>query len=161
MTTMEVDLDDVAYYVDRTLSEMIEILTILGDELANEKPALPGANSPFQIVTHCLGVMAFWGGERIAGRDVRRDRAAEFRAAGRVDDLVNQVGDQRARFIADLDSLEALAAPKRQGDPEDAARPETRTQAGVVLHVLEELFQHLGHLEITRDLLVSVAGQAM
>ena len=64
MATMEIDLDDVAYYVDHALDAMIEILSMLGDELANDKPALPGANSPFQIVTHCLGVMEFWGGQR-------------------------------------------------------------------------------------------------
>lgn len=160
MATMEIDLDDVAYYVDHALDAMIEILSMLGDELANDKPALPGANSPFQIVTHCLGVMEFWGGQRIAGRDVHRDRSAEFQASGRVEQLAARVADQRTRFVADLDSLDSVAAPNGPVNPKDADLPLGKSQAGVVFHVVEELYQHLGHLEITRDLLVSVAGQA-
>ncbi len=160
MATMEIALEDVAYYVDHALDAMLEILIVLGDELANDKPALPGANSPFQIVTHSLGVMEFWGGQSVAGRDVHRDRMAEFQATGRVDELVARVADQRARFVADLDSLDSLASPRGPANPKFADLPLGRSQAGVVLHVVEELYQHLGHLEITRDLLVSVAGQA-
>lgn len=160
MAMMEVDIDDVLYYVDHVLDEMVEILNTLGNELANEKPALPGANSPFQIVTHCLGVMDFWAGERVGGREVHRNRPAEFSAAGRVDDLVAMVGAQRERFLTDLKSLDGTAAPAGPSNPKEADLPLGRSQAGVVLHILEELFQHLGHLEITRDILVSVAGQA-
>jgi hypothetical protein len=160
MTTMEVDYEDLAWYVDHALNSMSEILAVLGDELANEKPALPGANSPFQIVTHCLGVMEFWGGECIAGRDVRRDRPAEFQAVGRVEELVERIAAQRSRFFLDLESLDSLGPPRNKGAAKDTDYPFARNQAGVVLHVFEELYQHLGHLEITRDLLASVAGQA-
>lgn len=159
MATMEVEIDDVEYYVDRALGAMVEILRVLGDELANMNPALPGANSPFQIVTHCIGVMEFWGGARIARRDVRRDRLAEFRATGHVEELVERVDEQKRRFFADLDALDGLALPTTAGDPKDADLPFAKNQAGVVLHVFEELYQHLGHLEITRDVLMSVAGQ--
>jgi Protein of unknown function (DUF664) len=159
---MEVDLEDLTWYLDHALDSMVEILRLLGDELANDKPALPGANSPFQLVSHCLGVLEFWGGERIAGRDVHRDRPAEFRASGRVDELVERVREQRTRFLLDLELLDSLAAPRAEAEAEskDNTLPFGRSQAGVVLHVFEELYQHLGHLEITRDLLVSVAGQA-
>ncbi len=160
MATMEVEIDQLEYYVDRALGMMVEILRVLGDELANMKPALPGANSPFQIVTHCLGVMEFWGGNRIAGRDVHRDRPAEFGATGSVEELVAKVEEQKRRFSADFDSLDGLASPRSEGDPKDVDLPFARSQAGVVLHVFEELYQHLGHLEITRDVLMSVAGQA-
>lgn len=160
MNPMEIESDDIKYYIDRALGAMVEIVQVLGDELANDKPALAGANSPFQIVTHCLGVLEFWGGERIAGRSVHRDRAAEFRAAGQVSELVEKVAAQQQRFYADLDSLDSLAPPRGPTDLQDAGLPLAKSQAGVVLHVLEELYQHLGHLEITRDVLVAVAGQA-
>ncbi|MGA8295561.1 MAG: DUF664 domain-containing protein [Acidimicrobiales bacterium] len=161
MAWIEVDVADVTYYVDHVLETMVEILRTLGDELANEKPAIAGANSPFQIVTHCLGVMEFWGGERIAGREVHRDRPAEFAASGRIDDLIETVAGQRERFFADLSSLESRAAPKNPGSAAGADDPSAKSQSGVVLHVLEELFQHLGHLEITRDVLAAVAGQQL
>ena len=42
----------------------------------------------------------------------------------------------------------------------DTARPDepvpyTETKGSVLLHVLEELFQHLGQMELTRDALVA------
>jgi len=34
---------------------MLDIVTRLGDDLANRHLDLPGANSPYAILTHCLG----------------------------------------------------------------------------------------------------------
>jgi len=157
---LENETEDVLWYVDHALEEMVAIVRGLGNELANDKPALPGANSPFAIVTHCLGVMEGWAGETIGGRAVTRDRDAEFAASGSVDALVAQVAAARARFVADLDSLDARAPLRGAPRTGLSAYPYGRTQGGVVLHVFEELYQHLGQLEITRDLLVAVAGQA-
>jgi len=53
----------VVSYVDRAVDQMTVIVTELGDDLANRKPVLPGANSPYVILRHCLGVMEFWGGK--------------------------------------------------------------------------------------------------
>jgi len=83
-----IPVDTLADYVDAAVDQLAGIVTSLGDELANQRPGLPGANSPYVILTHCLGVMADWGGRVVAGRDVVRDRAAEFTAAGPVADLV-------------------------------------------------------------------------
>ncbi|MGD0345048.1 MAG: DinB family protein [Acidimicrobiales bacterium] len=152
---LEVETTDVLWYVDHVLDAMAAILARLGDRLANEKPDLPGANSPFAIVTHCLGVMEFWAGVMIADRPIVRDRDAEFTATGAVDDLIARVALSRHRFAADLDELEPLASPRRPAAPRDAGLPLATTQGGVVLHVLEELFQHLGHLELTRDVLLA------
>ena len=100
---LEVETTDVLWYVDHVLDAMAAILARLGDRLANERPDLPGANSPFAIVTHCLGVMEFWAGAMIADRPIVRDRDAEFTATGAVDDLVARVALCRRRFAADLD----------------------------------------------------------
>lgn len=88
---------DYLFFVDRALDGMTGILLGLGDELANRKPALPGANTPYQVLTHCLGVVEFWGGQVVAGREVHRDRAAEFTAAGPVAELVERTAAVRAR----------------------------------------------------------------
>src|SRR6266568_6937051 len=79
---MGISSDDLAYFVDRAIDGMIEIVRDLGDELACTRPDLPGANSPYAILFHCLGVMGYWGGHTVAGRDMDRDRDAEFRANG-------------------------------------------------------------------------------
>src|SRR6516162_7064275 len=84
---MGITVDELVSYVERAVGQMAEIVGELADDLANRRPALPGANSPYAILRHCLGVMEFWGGEVVAGREVIRDRAAEFRSHGPVADL--------------------------------------------------------------------------
>jgi Protein of unknown function (DUF664) len=148
-----ISTEDYLRFVDGALDGMVGIVTDLGDEGANRRPDRPGANSPFAILTHCLGVMEYWAGQVVAGRAIERDRAAEFRATGRVADLVERVGAQRARFADDVSSVDPFAAPRGQVPAADAVLPCGRTQGGALLHVYEELAQHHGQMEITRDIL--------
>jgi hypothetical protein len=149
-----ISAEDYLWYVDLALDQMIDIVSGLGDDLANTKPDLPGANSPFAILTHCLGVMAYWGGDVVAGREVERDRPAEFRATGQVEDLVARARAARVTLAADVGTLDAQAAPRGQVRGDDARTPLGRTQGGVLMHIYEELSQHLGQLEVTRDVLM-------
>ncbi|WP_437424807.1 DinB family protein [Williamsia muralis] len=136
-----------------SLSSMTEILKSLGDELANTRPDLPGANSPYAIVFHCVGVIEHWAGSVIAGLRIPRDRAAEFTATGRVDDLITRVDDVRARLPEWVDV--ALREGIRDRTVIGSTRPEvaTATPEWVLTHVVRELAQHLGQLELTRDVL--------
>jgi len=148
-------VEDYLWFVDEALDGMVEIVTGLGDELANRRPELPGANSPYAVLTHCLGVLEYWAGSVVAGRSIERDRAAEFRAAGAVPELVERTRRARQQLYADLTGLDPLAAPRGAPEPGDRALPIGRTQGGVLLHILEELAQHRGQLELTRDVLAS------
>ncbi|MDQ3826936.1 MAG: DUF664 domain-containing protein, partial [Actinomycetota bacterium] len=60
---------------------------------------------------------------------------------------------------ADLSALDPFAPPR--GDPhvDDSTLPLARTQGGALLHIYEELAQHRGQLEITRDLLRTLRAQ--
>jgi Protein of unknown function (DUF664) len=154
-----ISTDDYLWFVDQALDEMVRIVRELGDEVASTRPDLPGANSPYAILTHCLGVMEFWGGYMVADRAIERDRDAEFRAAGRVDDLVERAATARRRLAADIAAGDPSAPPRH--DPvfdADAGTPIATSQAGVLLHVLRELTQHLGQMEVSRDVLL--AGRA-
>ena len=148
-----ISTEDYLHYVDDALDGMVEVLIELGDVEAGRRPGLPAANSPFSILTHCLGVMEYWAGHVVAGRTVHRDREAEFRATGRVADLVEHARAQRARFADDVARAEPFAAPRGDVSADDAALPIGRTQGGALLHVFEELARHRGQLEITRDIL--------
>jgi hypothetical protein len=150
-----ISTEDYLFYVDLALDEMVTIVTDLGDDLANRRPALTGANSPFALLTHCLGVMEYWAGHVVAGRQIIRDRAAEFRATGSVEELAARTRQARCQLKADLADLEPYASPRGDAAPEDAALPYARTQGGALLHVYEELAQHLGQMEITRDVLLA------
>jgi Protein of unknown function (DUF664) len=150
-----IPVDTVTDYVDHAVDQLAAVLASLGDDLANQRPDLPGANSPYAIMTHCLGVMAYWGGHVVAGRDVQRDRPAEFTAAGRVADLVAAAERAKVQFRADALTADPTAPPRR---PAARRRPdvlEVRSQGHALLHVVEELCQHLGQAELTRDLLLA------
>jgi uncharacterized damage-inducible protein DinB len=145
--------EDYLQFVHEALTGMVGIVTDLGDERANRCPDLPAANSPFAILTHCLGVMEYWAGHVVAGRAIQRDREAEFRAAGRIDDLRDRVSAQWTRFVDDVAHADPFAPPRGDVSPDDATLPLGRTQGGALLHVYEELAQHRGQLEVTADML--------
>ena len=102
---------DYLWFVDLALGEMAGIVEELGDELVNRRPPFRGANSPFVILTHCLGVMEYWGGATVAERPVQRDRAAEFTAAGDVAGLLRRTEQARRRLREDIVGLEPGAPP--------------------------------------------------
>ena len=146
---------DYLWFADRALTEMAGIVRTLGDDVANRAPALPGANSPYAILTHCLGVMEYWGGATVAERPVVRDRAAEFTASGAVGPLLQRSDEALRRLRDDLASLDAAAVPANvRRDPADPV-PYTESKGAVLLHIIEELYQHLGQMELTRDLLLA------
>jgi hypothetical protein len=152
-----ISTDDFLWFVDEALNGMVAIVETLGDEAANRRPDLPGANSPYAILFHCLGVMEYWGGQVVAGRTIQRDRDAEFRATGSVSDLVARARRARAQLVEDMAGLDPPAPPRRPLAPDDpdAGLPIARTRGGALIHVYEELAQHRGQMELTRDVLVS------
>ncbi|MGH3328778.1 MAG: DUF664 domain-containing protein [Streptomycetales bacterium] len=155
-----ISTDDYLHLVDRALDGMVKIVTDLGDERANRRPPLPGANSPYAILTHCLGVMDYWAGQLVAGRPVERDRDAEFAAAGPVAGLSDRVTAARRRLRDDLrqGGPDALLCDEPLTDAPPAryaGTPISLRRGAALLHVFEELAQHHGQLEITRDLLLA------
>ncbi len=149
-----ISVGDYLLFLDELLDDMVRIVTELGDELANQRPDVPDGNSPYAILTHCLGVMEYWGGYMVAGRSIQRDRAAEFRAAGPVGELVERTRQARRQLQSDLANLEPYAPPR--GHPkhqEDAGLPTNKTQGGALIHAYEDLGRHRGQMEITRDMI--------
>jgi uncharacterized damage-inducible protein DinB len=150
-----VSATDFMWFADAALDVMATIVRELGDDLANRRPQLEGANSPYVILSHCLGVMEYWGGAAVAERTIIRDRDAEFTAHGEVEGLLERTATARQRLEADLVGLDALAIPANVHRSPDDVVPYTETKGSVLLHIIEELFQHLGQMELTRDLLVA------
>ena len=146
---------DYLWFVDLALREMARIVAELGDERANRRPPFAGANSPYAILTHCLGVMEYWAGATVAERAIDRDRAAEFAASGPVAVLLERAGRARQRLAEDMAGLEAWHTPHSVHRNPDDPVPYSETKGAVLLHILEELFQHLGQMEITRDVLMA------
>ena len=142
------------FLIERHLAPMFDIAASLGDERVNVVPALPGANSAYQLVFHCCGMLEWWTRESILGRPVGRDRAAEFAATGTVADLRARVEQVTRQFAEDLPQMD-LDAPLMGPFADYGGTPIAQSARGALLHVLEELAQHHGHLELTRDLVLA------
>jgi len=153
-----ISVDDYLVFVDEALDGMVAIVEELGDDLANRRLDVPDTNSPYVLLTHCLGVMEFWAGHLVAGRPTNRDRDAEFVAHGPVADLVT--GTQRAReqFHADAAGADLAAPLRNPPDPRYAEEPLGLSQGGALFHVYEELAQHRGQMEASRDVLLAPWG---
>jgi len=155
-----IDTSAYLHFVDDALDGLAAILRELGDEHAGRRLDTPGANTPYAVVTHCLGVMEFWGGHVVHGRPSDRDRDGEFRAAGEVGGLLDRLEQARARLHDDVAAAaldQPPLAPPHDLEPDAAFL--ASTQGAVFLHVYEELAQHRGQLEVTRDVLLAHSEQ--
>ncbi|KQR98609.1 hypothetical protein ASG12_09310 [Williamsia sp. Leaf354] len=149
-----------ATIIDETLVSMRTIVADLGDGLVNTTPSLPQknlpqTNSPYAIVFHCVELTKFWAGSVIGGEQIPRDRAAEFRATGTAAALCDAVDDVRTR-VSDWLHI-AVTEGVRDRDVRGSTRTADIAEATpqwIILHILRELAQHLGQLELTRDVLL-------
>ncbi len=150
----EVDRNDMIAFINLAFDRMLEKAEVL-ESRVSERPSLEGANSVFAVVVHCIGVAEWWLGHAILGRASDRDRDAELAASGTIADLRGLV----AQFRSALPELVELAmnTPVPESAYLEAVTAEERawpwTTASICLHVVEELFQHAGHVDITADLL--------
>ena len=148
---MELSSATAEVYLRHAFRQMLGIADRLGDGLVNARPLGPQTNAVAALIIHCCEVCEFWLGHVALGRPTRRDRDSEFSRTATLAELRELVAAAQAQTMADIRSLEAgqgCDAGGRQflqdGDTSDAA---------VVLHVLEELYQHLGHMELAADAL--------
>jgi hypothetical protein len=149
------DRQDYLYFTERALDGMASIVSGLGDDLANRKPSLEGANSPFALLTHCVGVVDYWVGHLVAGRDTDRDRDSEFLASGPVQPLLDEVLTVKAQLVEDVFHAEP-GSPLRSIPPADFQGPDRElTQGAGLQHVYEELAQHHGQMELMRDVILA------
>ncbi len=153
--TLSINQNDFLIFIDRALDKMLQIVEELGDDLANSEPDLPNANSPYGILTHCIGVIDYWMGNLIGDRGIPRDRPAEFAARGTAAEIRVRVEAVKQRLREDIVLLDGTA---ETGEPlagyNPKGGPDNWTQGAVLIHTYEELAQHLGHMDITRDLLL-------
>ncbi len=151
---LSINQDDFLLFAERAMDQMLQIIEELGDDLANLKPDLPDANSPYAILTHCIGVADYWTGNLIGNRGIPRDRPAEFTATGTAAEIRPRVQALKQRLREDIAKLDGPAAPRESpASYNPAGGPANWTQGAALIHTYEELAQHLGQMEITRDLL--------
>lgn len=148
-----ITVDSYLAFCDSSLDAYAGIIRELGDPHVNAVvPEVEGSNAAFATVAHVVGVMGRWARTVNRGVVVPRDRDAEFTATGTADEALALLARGRARLHEDVRAADPEAAPV---NPPAGREDEYPTQGDVLLHVYEELAQHLGQLEVTRDVLLA------
>ncbi len=153
---MELAAATATRYLRHAFSEMLRVASRLGDAKVNERPLGPDTNSVAALVLHCCGVAEFWLGHVGLGRPSQRERDEEFSKTATLDELRAAVDVAMRQIDADLRDIDAgvtseFAAGRQfllDGDVSDGS---------LVIHVLEELYQHLGHAELAADALLATS----
>jgi Protein of unknown function (DUF664) len=172
---MELDRATAELYIRHAFTQMLSVADRLGDGLVNERPlgaaeaaALPTAgagararesdqwpqtNAVAALIVHCSGVTEFWIGHVALGRPTRRNRESEFSTTATLAELRTIVDSTLSRVHEDLDAIDAgKTHPDKTGRQFLLSGDES--DGAIMLHVLEELYQHLGHMEIAADALM-------
>lgn len=152
---MDVPVTDVIVFCERTIDGMRASLDRLDDTTVNAQPPLPAPNSPYQLVNHALSAAVWWAEHVICGHGSDRDRDAEFVSSGTVAQLRIQADAAVSRLhelIPEIEAATELATTARTSIPLEAEW----TVSTALIHAYEELAQHLGHLEITVDLVAEM-----
>jgi hypothetical protein len=139
-------------YIRLALDQMVAVAARLGDDRANLRPLGAGTNAVAALVVHCCGVCEFWLGHVGVGRPSDRDRDSEFSTTASVAELRALVDATTRQVARDLEDLEA-GVESAHADGRLFLSVDTASDASLVLHVIEELFQHLGHCELAADAL--------
>ena len=149
---MELERGTAELYVRRAFGQMLAVADRLGDDRVNDRPLGPDTNAVAALVVHCCAVTEFWIGHVALGRPTSRDRESEFSTAATVLELHAMVDATLTRAGEDLAAIdEGRVQPDRTG--RQFLEVGDESDGAIVLHVLEELYQHLGHMELAADAL--------
>jgi len=153
---MQAELAEYQQSIADRLRRICDALDGLDAAQLNRRAA-PGANSAWVLAQHTLGNARAWVLGIAAGAPRRRDRPGEFASSG--SDLAALRADVE-RFIIEMrealaslpdDALDRRLVPAKElwGDSE----PHEISVRRALIQVIEHASLHLGHLQLTRDLL--------
>ena len=111
-------------------------------------------NSLAMTVAHMAGSERYWVGEVAGERPAHRDRDAEFRVSVASAEELTALLDQALTV-----TREALSSlPPEKLDDMVSLRERTVSKRWAVLHAIEHLATHVGHMQLTRQLWEARAG---
>ncbi len=119
-------------------------------------------NTFFALATHTVGAGEFWILEAAGGRDVDRNRAAEFRSTGSLAQLRERYDRwlvETAEVFDTLDDDTLASMFHRPANPARGMSEARRTRAECIAHALEHTAVHLGHLQLQRQLWDAEQGE--
>jgi uncharacterized damage-inducible protein DinB len=137
--------------VDESLDAMRAAIAGASADALNRRPAGDDTNPIAVLVVHALNSSRWWLGVALGGPVPERDRPSEFLTTVAGADELLEVFDAIAADCRALLSTDATFDPGAiREDPRDGDRV---TAAWALIHAVEHLREHLGHVELTRQLL--------
>lgn len=149
---MSDEVTEIWSFLNETIERMLAVAGELSDQELHWSPLDQGSNSVAVLLTHTMGSLEETIVQVLAGEEVGRDRDAEFVERGvTAAVLADQWAGHRARLepvFAAVNSgqLSAVHTHPRRGDV---------TGRNVLLGALTHAREHLGHAELTRDLIIA------
>ena len=116
----------------------------------------PDGNTMMGLATHTVGAGEHWLLQGAGGQEIPRDRLAEFRAETSVAALRQRYDHWLAesdRVLAELDEAALASIYRREANPDQGVSAAVFSRAACVIHSLEHMALHVGHLQIQRQLL--------
>jgi uncharacterized damage-inducible protein DinB len=150
---MELTPDTASRYCHVAFDQMVAVADGLGAGRVNARPLGPDTNAVAAIIVHCCGVAEFWLGHVGLGRESTRKREEEFATTATIAELHDLVARTLEQLDADLVALDAGATSEHAAGRQFLPRGD-QSDASLILHLIEELFQHLGHCELAADALL-------
>lgn len=138
------------------LERVVATLDGLSAEQLNYHVPVDGGNSAYVLATHTLGNARAWVLGIACGRDMRRDRPAEFASSGENTRALHTMLASLLREISEgLATLTPAELDRRLVPPKELwgeNEPREISVRDALLQVVEHASLHLGHLQLTRDL---------
>ena len=105
-------------------------------------------NSLTAMVVHLVGSETYWMKEIIGGKRIVRDRDAEFVTQGL------SVSELQTTIVAAAKMTVEILSPLTEKPLEEVRKWRDRSVSvrWCILHVIEHYAQHLGHMQLTRQL---------
>jgi len=130
--------------------EIEQTLDALPPDVLDWKPA-PEMNSIGVLITHLTGAERFLIGDVVMGEPSNRDREAEFQAAGLAkQDLLDRLTTVDAYIKGAFEKMSLVDLEMSRTHPRNGKQVSV---SWAILHALEHTGIHLGHIELTVQLL--------
>jgi hypothetical protein len=142
--------------LDERFSLLANDVRGLSAEQLNFRPSFENANSIWVLATHAIGNARAWILGIACGREMRRDRPAEFASSG--DDgaaLVDAIERAREETLDALRELDPARLDVRLVPPQDLFGEGPAHEVSVrdaIIQVIEHASLHVGHMDIVRAL---------
>ena len=140
------------------LTHTASLVDGLSDDQLGWTPPAEGANGAGVIAAHVQGNMRAFVLGIACGRDVQRDRPAEFAAVASAAELIAGAHALAAEIDAAMAALTGAELDRRLTPPQSLWGEGTVRELSVreaLAHAEEHAAIHLGHLQLTRDLALS------